>query len=151
MLSSRMNALAVAVLMTIPCLANPPAAKVQALKTTDDARNLTESVMKLVVADKIDDAFALLKPYWQLPASELDTVVMKTIAMRNTVADRFGRPTAYALVREEPVGDFLVRYIYVEKRERHPLYWMFVLYRPADQWTVDGASWNDNVLAFFSK
>ena len=149
-------AVVLVLLPALPCVADTPPAKApapraQVLKTTDDTRSLTDAVMKLVVADKIDDAFGQLKLYWQLPANELDTVALKTIAMRNTVAERFGRPQSYELVREETAGDFLVRYTYAERREHHPLRWTFVFYRTGEQWTMDAATWVDNVMGFFTK
>jgi len=107
--------------------------------------------MKLVAADKIDDAFGMLKACWPLAANELDTLVLKTVAMRNTVGDRYGPTTGYAFVREDAVGDFLVRYTYVEKRKKHPLRWTFILYHGTNEWTVDGASWGDHVSELFSQ
>ena len=134
-----------ALLLALPCnAATAP------LQTKQDAHALAESVMKLVAADKIDDAFGLLKPYWPMASSELDMLVMKTVTLRNTVGDRFGPTLGYAFVREDAVGDFLVRYTYVEKRSKHPLRWTFTFYRGASQWTVDAASWDDKVSELFS-
>jgi len=136
--------LAFAFLLALPCMAAPPA-----LQTKQDARALTESVMKLVAVDKIDDAFQVLKPYWHLGPGELETSVMKTVSLRNTIADRFGPTTGYAFVREDALGDFLLRYIYVEKRKNHPLRWTFIFYRGESDWAVDAASWDDNVTQLF--
>src|ERR1700730_11053239 len=135
-----------ALFVALPCIADP-----SPLQSKPDVRALAESVMKLVAANKIDDAFGKLKPYWPLPPNEVDTLILKTISMRNTVGDRFGPTTGYAFVREDAVGDFLVRYTYVEKRQKHPLRWTFIFYRAANNWTVDGASWDDNVSLLFSQ
>ena len=138
-------AFAVIVLASLPSLAEPPP-----LSSTADTRALTEAVMQLVAADKISDAMEKLKPYWRLPPNEIDTLVMKTISMRNTIADRYGRTLGYAFVRESDVGDYLVRYTYVERRENHPLRWTFVFYRASDKWWMDGASWDDKVAELFT-
>jgi|HubBroStandDraft_5_1064220.scaffolds.fasta_scaffold09421_5 hypothetical protein len=142
----RLLVCAFALFVALPCSADAPA-----LQSKPDVRALTEAVMKLVAENKIDDAFAKLKPYWPLPANEIDTLILKTISMRNTVGDRFGSTTGYAFVREDAVGDFLVRYTYVEKREKHPLRWTFIFYRAATTWTIDAASWDDNVVLLFAQ
>ena len=53
--------------------------------------------------------------------------------------------------REDTVSDFLVRYIYAEKRDNHPLRWTFIFYKAKDDWKVDAASWDDNVAGFFAQ
>jgi len=138
-------AFAAFVLTALPCLAEPPP-----LSSKADTRALTEAVMQLVVDDKISDAMEKLKPYWRLPPNEIDTLVLKTISMRNTIADRYGRTFGYALVRENDVGDYLVRYTYVERRENHPLRWTFIFYRASDRWWMDAAAWDDKVSELFA-
>jgi hypothetical protein len=135
-----------ALFVAVPCFGDP-----SSLQSKPELRALTESVMKLVAENKIDDAFGKLKPYWPLPPNEVDTLILKTISMRNTVGDRFGSTTGYVFVREDVVGDFLVRYTYVEKRQKHPLRWTFIFYRAANGWTVDAAAWDDNVSLLFSQ
>jgi hypothetical protein len=139
------------VLALLVLLARPSAAAPAAIQTKQDTRALAESVMKLVVADKIDAAFGLLQPHWRLPANEIDTVVTKTVAMRNTVSDRFGPTVGYSFVREESVGDFLVRYTYVERRTNIPLRWVFVFYQVEGKWWVNGATWDDSVSTLFGQ
>jgi len=143
--SPKLLAFAAAVLFARPCLAEAPP-----LNSKTDARALTETVMQLVVADKISDAMDKLKAYWRLPPNEIDTLVLKTISLRNTIADRYGRTLSYAFVREEDVGDYLVRYTYVERRENHPLRWTFIFYRATDRWWMDSASWDDKVSELFA-
>lgn len=145
MSSTRSLLFAGVVLVAFPCLAEPPP-----LVSKTDTRALTESVMQLVAADRISDAMDRLKAYWRLPANEIDTLVMKTISLRNTVGDRYGKILGYAFVREEDVGDFLVRYTYVERRENHPLRWTFIFYRSKDKWWMDSAAWDDKVSELFA-
>jgi hypothetical protein len=142
---TRSLAFSTVVLVALPCIADPTP-----LHGKADARALTDAVMQLVAADKIDEALGKLRPHWRIPSNEIDTVVMKTITMRNTVGDRYGHTVGHAFVREDDVGDFLVRYTYVEKRVNHPLRWTFIFYRATDEWWVDSAAWDDNVSALFT-
>jgi len=141
----RSLALAAVTLIALPCLAEPPS-----LNSKTDARALSDVVMQLVVADKISDAMEKLKPHWRLPPNEIDTLVMKTVSLRNTIGDRYGRTLSYAFVREQDVGDYLVRYTYVERRENHPLRWTFIFYRASDKWWMDSAAWDDKVSELFA-
>jgi len=58
-------------------------------------------------------------------------------------------PRLLAFVRESDLGDCLLRYTYVERRENHPLRWTFILYRATDKWWVESASWEDKVAEPF--
>ncbi len=146
MLLARSLGFAAVVLVGLPCFAEPPP-----LNGKADTRALTEAAMQLVAADKISEAMDKLKPYWRLPPNEIDTLVLKTITLRNTIGDRYGRTLGFAFVREDDVGDYLIRYTYVERRENHPLRWTFIFYRATDKWWMDGASWDDKVSELFTR
>ncbi len=120
-----------------------------ALKSPQDARALAESVMGLLVADKISAAFERLKPHWPIPGPEIDSVALNLITERRTAANRFGPTVGWVLVREDKVSDFLIRYTYVEKREHQALRWIFYFYKAHDSWTVSGVNWDDNIESLF--
>lgn len=120
-----------------------------ALKSPQDARALAESVMGLVVADKINAAFERLKPHWPIPGPEIDSVALHSITERHTAANRFGPTVGWVLVREDKVSDFLIRYTYVEKREHQALRWIFYFYKARDSWTVSSVNWDDNIEGLF--
>src|SRR6185295_3254081 len=44
------------------------------LESPADTRALADAFMKLVVQDKISDAFELIRPQWPIPQSELNTL-----------------------------------------------------------------------------
>src|SRR5580698_7022236 len=121
---------AVCILVVVSNGAASPALKTAPLMSENDTRQLADSIMALVVEDKVDDAFAKLKPHWPIPSGEIDSIALKTIAMRDTAGGRFGKSLGYAFVREDKVADFIIRYTYAEKRENHALHWVFYFYRP---------------------
>jgi len=85
------------------------AANSESAATVDPAR-ATDAFMKLIVADKVDEAFKTLRANWPMPSNELDTLTMQTVQQRNLAAPRFGKPLGYTLIREEKLSDFAVRY-----------------------------------------
>jgi len=124
-------------------------AQAASLANITDARALADSTMALVVAEKIDDAFALLKPHWPLPGNEIDTLVLKTIQQRNVMEPRFGKSLGYVFVREDRIADVAVRYTYLEKRERTALRWRFDFYKPDNEWVLNTIKWDDNFIELF--
>jgi hypothetical protein len=121
------------------------------LSTPAEARALAESAMKLIVADKINEAFDLLKAQWPLPANEIDTVVLKTVQQRNLAQPRFGKSLGYVLIKEEKVTDLAIRYTFAEKREQHVLRWQYTFYKPGAVWKVNSVTWDDNMGALFTQ
>jgi len=121
------------------------------LESPADTRALADAFMKLVVQDKISDAFELIRPQWPIPQSELNTLAEKTEQQRKTIASRFGDVLGSAFVREEKVSDFLVRYTYVEKRDVHMIRWIFIFYRPGPVWKVNAIKWDDDSGALFNR
>jgi len=121
------------------------------LASPSDTKELANSAMRLIIADKINEAFALLKPHWPMPVSEIDALVLTTIQQRNLVAPRFGKSIGFELVHEEALSDFAIRYTFAEKREIHALRWQFTFYKPSALWKVNSVTWDDNFGMLFSQ
>ncbi|HUI62191.1 MAG TPA: hypothetical protein VLX90_18340 [Steroidobacteraceae bacterium] len=143
-----MPGLVALLLLSVGALADPDSS-VGALKTPQDARALADSVMGLVLANKIDAAFAKLKPYWPVPGAEIDSLALKSISARDSAAARYGPTIGWVFIREEKVSDFLIRDTYVEKREHHALRWLFYFYKPNSSWLVNSVTWDDNIQDLF--
>lgn len=47
------------------------------------------------------------------------------------------------------LGDSFVRYIFLEKYERHAIVWAFTFYRPRDNWLVNSAIYTDDFSGMF--
>jgi hypothetical protein len=119
--------------------------------TVEAARNNIEDAMASVVAGDLNAAFTKFRNYWPMPAAEVSALLEKTIDQRRRLALRFGKPLGYELVDEDKVGDFLVRYVYVEKCERTAIRWTFVIYKSKANWAFNSVAWDDNVLALFDQ
>lgn len=117
--------------------------------TLEAARNTVDDAMALVVEGDLSAAFAKFRNYWPMPAGEIDTILEKTIDQRRRLALRFGKPLSYEMVKEQKVGESLVRYVYVEKCERTAIRWTFVVYKSRDTWSFNSVAWDDNLLALF--
>ena len=121
------------------------------LSSAAEAKALADSAMQLIVSDKINEAFDLLRAQWPIPSNEIDTIVLKTIQQRNLVEPRFGKTVGYAFVKEEKVSDFFVRYTFAEKHELHAIRWQFTFYKPRAVWKVNAVYWDDNIADLFKQ
>jgi hypothetical protein len=128
--------------------AGAASADTQLFASKEEARAAFDGFMKTIVADQPEAAFAALEPYFPLEAAEIAGVKLQAVQQRNLMKPRFGRSLEWTFVREEALGDFLVRYTYVEKFERHAVRWMLTIYRPGGAgWLVNSVFFDDDIQA----
>ena len=48
------------------------------------------------------------------------------------------------------MSDYLVRLVYVEKREKNVMRWQFVFYKARSAWSVSSFNFDDNLNALFA-
>jgi hypothetical protein len=54
-----------------------------------------------------------------------------------------GKVLGFELYKQDKFGDSLLRVVYVQRLEKHPMIWKFWFYRPAGEWQVNGVTFND--------
>ena len=108
--------------------------------TKGEAQQLCEAFLKEVIAGDVESAFAVVTPHMPLPESELSSLELQTIKQLGLIGPRFGKVISYKFVKEENVGDFIVRYTFVEQFDRHVLRWTFLFYRPQNGWLLNSLS-----------
>ncbi len=112
-------------------------------------RQLTERAVALFADEKIDEGYQALKPHWPLPAVEIDNLANQTHNQWPMVRQRFGEPLKMEFVHEARAGESLLRYVYIQKFERHALRWVFTFYKPEGQWLVNSVSFDDQLDRLF--
>jgi hypothetical protein len=120
------------------------------LASPAEARALADRAVALLQQEKLDDAYGAVKPYWPVNVAELDGALADTHAQWPVVRANFGSPLAAEFVREVRAGSSLVRYVYLQKFERHAIVWLFTFYRPADRWILSSLSFSDDLEAMLS-
>ena len=56
-----------------------------------------------------------------------------------------GKALGFELYKQDKFGESLVRLIYVQRLEKHPLVWKFWVYRPGSEWQINGVVFNDQL------
>ena len=117
-----------------------------------EARKVADQAMASAQREKFEDAYSAVKPFWPLPAIEIDGLANQMRTQWPMVQQRYGKSLATEFIKEEKVGESFVRYIYLQKFERHALRWTFVFYRPAGEgWLVNAVSWDDGISELFGE
>ena len=117
--------------------------------TNADCKKMCEEVMGLVTEEKFGGVFDKVEPYWLFPEEELTNMRALTIKQMEKVKTRFGEVVGYVLVKEETIGDTVIRYSYIQKYERHMIRWAFVFYKPTDEWLLNAMTWDDAIGELF--
>jgi hypothetical protein len=117
----------------------------QKISSKEDAKRLFDETMNLLVTDRIEQAFALLKPNFPLEASEIEGIQQDIKKKRVLMKDRFGASIGFVYLGQDALSDVFARFIYVEKFERHAIRWVFVIYKPHNQWIVNAVSFDDKL------
>lgn len=123
----------------------------------DDLKNeaatlaLSDRMMETAMTQSPDAVFSQLKPYWPLDPAEIDGLASNAKLQWQLVESRFGKPLGYELVSTERIGQSFVRYVYLQKFERHGLRWMFSFYRPKDIWLTNSFKFDDQLDYLYDK
>lgn len=136
-------------LVLLVALLSPAALPADSLANPAEARKLADRAVALFAEEKIVAGYELLKPYWPLAPVEIDSLANQTNTQWPVVKQRFGASLGYEFIRVRQAGQSLVELVYLHKFERHAIRWVFVFYRPADRWLINGVSFDDSISLLF--
>ena len=130
-------------------LLSATSARADTLKTEVDVRKFADSVMAKVGEGDIGAAFAIMKPYTIVPATEFDAMTLNSKSARDQFGSRYGRSIGFEYVCERKVGESLLRLTYMEKTEKHVLPWYFYFYKGSNGWVLNSFLWNNRMSDLF--
>jgi hypothetical protein len=130
-------------------LAAQEAALPKTLPNAAEARKKADQVMAFVNQEKFAEAYGVVKPFWPLPAVEIDGLANQMNTQWPMVQQRYGKSLATEFISERKVGESFIQFTYLQKFERHAMRWTFVFYRAKTDWVVNAVSWDDGVSQMF--
>lgn len=119
------------------------------LNSTEDTEHLSVVVTKLFEQNKISEAMNELRPFWPLPANEIDGLEEKTIKYLNLLKDRFGEPFGFEKVNHEIINEFAVRETYIVKYDLTGIRLIFTYYKNKEGWILNAFKWDDSYTEEF--
>ena len=121
------------------------AADSKLLPSLNAARELNQQFLTLMADNQIDQAFDLVKPYMPIMGKEIDNLKEVTTQQYKVLESSFGKPIGYQLIEERKVADRLVFYTYLELREKFPIRWTIIYYRPQMTWQPVILKWDAKI------
>lgn len=123
----------------------------ETVASPQDARAMTDQVMAKVAANELDDVAQTLKSYTNAPDAEAEVAasIGQLKLQRSLIAQRFGSSLGAEFVRQEKIGDSLLRITHLHRFERHAMRWSFHFYRTNKGWVLSTFSYDDNPAALF--
>lgn len=112
-------------------------------------RKFTDEVMSLVGIGKYEDAWRRLKSATIIPAAEFDAFASQFARQLHSFGPRYGEPGGHEHLRDQLLGDSLLRSQYIAKYERSAVRWTFIFYRTSAGWVLSDFKFDQNLNALF--
>jgi hypothetical protein len=114
------------------------------------ARLVADQAVAKLKADDVTGMFAVLikKSIW--PQNEIAGVEESLKKQRQSLAPRYGKSLgAVEFIARETVGQSFVRYVFLEKLEKHAYVWRLTFYRGVKEWLLSDVNCDDKPLYLF--
>lgn len=128
---------------------SPSVAMTEELKDATAAVALAEKVVQKISTGDVRGGLELARPYLAIPSGQFDVLLGQLEMQAPVQATRYGESIGYDLLRNDTVGDSLMRALYVQKLERHAVFWIFYFYKSKDDWLISELSYSDVVSNAF--
>jgi hypothetical protein len=114
-----------------------------------EPKEITEKFFKMVQSGKIPEAYDQLFAGSQIPDQKPQAV---DLLKRQTASGlpMYGNILGVELIREEKIGQSLVRLVYILKSEMAPTVWEFYFYKPKSDWFLGNILFNDEFKSLHS-
>lgn len=109
----------------------------QALPSADAAVALSDRVMQRVAAGRTLEGFDLARPHALVTNAQMDEFIQQVTTHQATWDARFGKSTGYELLRNDTVGESLIRTIFLHRFDEHAIVWYFIWYRGTKGWVLN--------------
>jgi len=122
---------------------------VQALPNATAAVALSDRIMKAVANGQAREALDMVKPHTSAPDAQFDAMVEQIRQQKPMVDSRFGESLGYELLRNDTIGDSLIRPMFLHRLERGGMVWLFTWYRGSEGWVLTNVRFVDDANLLF--
>lgn len=119
------------------------------LKNLSEVKSLSKKMMEMFIREDFKGGLDIAKKYWPLSPVEIDNLANQIQLQWSVVKQRFGNTIGYEFIKEEKIGNSFVRFFYLQKFEKHAIYWIFTYYRPKNRWIINQISFKDDLDPLF--
>lgn len=137
-------------LMMLAVLASVQGSTTPLKPTPGEPRQIADDAMKLVAGEDIKGLFAFIATHMPMDREAFDKIRDSSIDQRKKLPSMLGKSLGTAFIKECRLADYLIRLVYVEKREKNVIRWQFIFYKARTAWAISSFTWDDNVNALFA-
>lgn len=121
----------------------------QGVPTLADLRKVTDTAMAKVGNGDIEGGLKAFRPLTIIPPAEFDAMLGQLPLQLPAITTRFGSSIGHEFIKEDLIGDSLVRLVYIHKFEKHAMRWMFYGYKGQNGWVVNTFRFDDKWQELF--
>lgn len=118
-------------------------------KSESEIRKFFDVIVEHFVNKEFTTGLNLAKPYWPIPSVEIDGLANQIKKQWPVIDQRFGKSLSKEFIKSEKIGGSFIRYYYLQKFDKHAVYWQIDLYKPVNSWKINNITFNDNVGVLF--
>lgn len=122
----------------------------ETLPSAQAARELSDKVMSRVASGDLEGGLRLMKPYGIVPEAEMEAAIGQAKLQAPMYVQRFGKIIGREFIREEKIGESLLRITHLQKFEKHVMRWTFIFYEGGSGWVLNTFYFDDNIRAIFA-
>jgi len=112
-----------------------------------EIREFTDKVMNQVASGDLKGGFNLISDaYTVVPKAELEALTGQAMLQVPAMESRFGKSIGYEFLSESRAGKSVIKFVYLQKFEKHAIVWQFIFYNPKGQWIMNSFKYSDSVL-----
>ena len=126
-----------------------PVGSVQALPSADAAVALSDRILQQIVAGRITEGFGLVLPHAVVTREQMDAFIAQVAKEQESWNERFGKSIGYELLRNDTVGDSMIRTLFLQRFDQHAIVWLFVWYRGSQGWVLNRFSFVEDSASLF--
>ncbi len=130
-------------------LAGTASAQTQTIASESECRVLADRAVAMMAQDNFPEVITAIGPYTTLPQERLIKMGQQFVNQRQTLLPVLGKRVAMEFIRQEKIGDSMLRYLYLEKFENNALVIWFTFYRPESGWKMIDLGWFDKPQTLF--
>ena len=123
----------------------------ETLVSDKETKELSDKIMAHITKAEFQEGFNLAKPYYPIQPVELDSFVNEINREWPSLSQRYGKVLGNEFIRSERIGGSFIRYIYLQKFEKHAMAWEIKFYRSGKDWTFNGGDYTSNIDFLFSE
>jgi hypothetical protein len=126
-----------------------PALYADSLENAADIRRLTDQAMSRTLNGEFEEAINVLEKYSDIDTEQINVMKAQMREEKVKIIGTYGNVLETLFLKEEIVGNCLLRMRYLSRHERYVLVWEFIFFRGKENWKLVNYYFHDKIEELF--